>query len=354
MINLGKVKIMNNTTAYIEKYMSQGTTNNIAVRVGIGDRIVADIFKSVETEIDSTTLFDMASVTKAMATTTLCYIALDKGLLHIDDKVSLFFPVPEDKKEMTIKHLLTHTMGIGHKSLVSEGNTYDNIADFILNIPSDVPIGSETLYSCPGYILLGKILEKLFGERLDALFLKYVAAPLDMKYSSFHPAKTDNIVNSNVNADEKGLVNDYNCRFLGGVAGNAGLFSCMDDVTKFALMLINHGSPLISEKTFNDAVKNYTPGMSESRALGFVYVDGRYRQTGILFADGSIGHCGHTGQSVFVNLKTGLYAVILSDATISNTKKLGAEKYDTVMKMREDIYSAIKADLIAKGEESCI
>lgn len=345
---------MKNTVACIEKYMTQGTIDNIAVRVGMGDRIVADIFKSVETELDSTTLFDMASVTKVMVTTMLCFIALDKGLLHIDDNVSLFFPVPEDKKEMTIKHLLTHTMGIGHKSLVAEGNTYDNITDFILNIPSDVPIGSETLYSCPGYILLGKILEKIFGERLDSLFLKYVAAPLGMKYSSFNPARTDNIVNSNVNADEKGIVNDYNCRFLGGVAGNAGLFSCLDDVTKFVRMLINHGSPLIGENTFSYAVKNYTPEMSESRALGFVYADGKYKQTGILFAEGSIGHCGHTGQSVFVNLQTGLYAVILSDATISNIKKLGDEKYDTVMKMREDIYSAIKADLIDKGEESCI
>ena len=76
-----------------------------------------------------------------------------------------------------------------------------------------------------------------------------------------------------------------------------------------------------------------------------MYVDEKYNQTGRLFPKGSIGHCGHTGQSVFVDYKSGLYVIILSDATISTTKKYGEEKYDIVMKMREDIHNSLYKDI---------
>ena len=104
-------------------------------------------------------------------------------------------------------------------------------------------------------------------------------------------------------------------------------------------------SPLISEKTFEMAVKNYTEEMSEARGLGFLYVDERYKQTGRLFNDGAIGHCGHTRQSVFCDYRTGLYAIILSDATISTVRKYGEEHYGELMEMRADIHNANKQDL---------
>lgn len=337
---------MKHTYDCIEKYISQKHLNNIAVRIGMKDRVIADIFKSTEQNIDAKTLFDMASVTKIMSTTMLCLIAIDKGYIKLSDNVSSFFQVPEDKEKLTIEHLLTHTMGIGHKAMTAKRNSYDNIERYILNIPLDVPIGSEVLYSCPGYILLGKILEKVFGKGQDALFLELIANPLGMELTSFCPDKKNQFVNSNNTEAEIGMVNDYNCRFLGGVAGNAGLFSDIDDVDKYVKMLLNFGSPLIGKETFLNAIKNYTPKMSESRGLGFVYVDEKYKQTGKLFADGSIGHCGHTGQSVFVNLENGLYVIILSDATVSTVKNFGNERYDIVMQMREDIHNAIYDDLV--------
>ena len=83
---------------------------------------------------------------------------------------------------------------------------------------------------------------------------------------------------------------------------------------------------MIDEQTFLSAVQNRTAGMRESRGLGFLYVDERYKQTGQLFADGAIGHCGHTGQSIFVDYRSGLYAIILSDATITTHKKYAPQK----------------------------
>ncbi|MBQ3015363.1 MAG: beta-lactamase family protein [Clostridia bacterium] len=323
----------------VDEYVESGIPEHIAVRVGKGSRVIYDTYRG---GVDETTLFDMASVTKIMATTSLALIALDNGLLKLEDKVNQFYST---SKSLTIKNLLTHTIGIGHKSLNKEGNSYANIAEKILDIPSDIPIGADVRYSCPGFILLGKILEKVFGKSLDKCFDEYVAKPLGLENTSFLPLNRENTVNSNLDKTKCGIVNDYNSQFLGGIAGNAGLFSNLSDVTKYAHFLQNRGKPLIKEDTFLLAAQNHTLGMSESRGLGFLYVDGRYAQTGGLFPDGSIGHCGHTGQSVFVDYRSGLYVIILSDATISTVKKYGKERYDEVMDMRARLHSAIKCDL---------
>ena len=327
MICLGKT---------IDEYVESGILEHIAVRVGRGDNVICDTFRG---GVDETTLFDMASATKIMATTSLALIALDRGLLQLDDTVDKYCST---SKVLTIKNLLTHTIGIGHKALNKEGNTYENIAEKILDIPLDIPIGADVRYSCPGFVLLGKILEIIFGMPLNECFDEHIAKPLGLENTSFLPWNREKTVNSNLDKTKRGIVNDYNCQFLGGVAGNAGLFSNLSDVTKYVHFLQNRGKPLIKEETFLLAAQNHTLGMSESRGLGFLYVDERYAQTGGLFPDGSIGHCGHTGQSIFVDYKSGLYVIILSDATVSTVKKYGREHYDEVMKMRARIHMAIK------------
>lgn len=329
----------------INDYFEKDMLSNIAIRVGRNDEILCDVYKSKSKQLDKYTLFDMASVTKIVATTTLSLMALDQKRISLDDKVKDYFDCPQDKSNLTIKHLLTHTMGIGHKPLNQEGNTYDNIAEYILSIPSDIPIGSNVLYSCPGFILLGKILEQVFGQSLERLLVEKVSEPLGMYSTSFLPDRSEKIVNSNMSETNIGLVNDYNCRFLGGVCGNAGMFSNILDMTAYIQMLLRRGEPLISREVFDMAIQNYTPNMDESRGLGFLYVDGKYSQTGRLFPSGSIGHCGHTGQSIFIDLESGLYVIILSDATISIIKKEGIDRYEEVMYMREMIHDAIWSDL---------
>lgn len=330
----------------LNELATNGIISHAAVRVGLGDEILYDTFRG---DVNENTVFDMASVTKMIATTTLSLIAIDRGLLSVDDPVDKFFVTD---KAMAVKNLLTHTMGIGYKVLCTKGNTYENIAEKILEIPSDIPLGSDVRYSCPGFILLGKILEKVFGRSLNQCFDELVVYHLGLNNTSFLPKDKGFAINANVDDEMRGIVNDNNCRFLGGVAGNAGLFSNLSDVTGYVKLLLNRGQPLISEKTFALATENHTPGMSESRGLGFVYVDGRYSQAGGLFDDGAIGHCGHTGQSVFVDYRSGLYAIILSDATVSTVRKYGKERYAEVIEMREKLHSAIKRDL-AQGKCFC-
>lgn len=332
---------MKNTERYIQKLLSDGAVSNIAVRVGRFDEVLGEVYTP---HLDENTLFDMASVTKILSVTAISLIAIDEGALKLTDKVSAFFPTPTQYKDLTVLHLLTHTMGIGHRNLTACGD-YDAIAAYILTLEGN-GIGKQVEYSCPAFILMGKILEKVYNKRLDLLFEEMVATPLKMERSGFCPAAVSNMVNSNLADTEKGLVNDYNCRHLGGVAGNAGIFSCVSDLTKFVQLLLHNGSPLFSKAVLDTACENHTQGRGEARGIGFVYVDAVYRQTGELFPIGSIGHCGHTGQSVFVNRENGLYVIILSDATISTVKKYGREDYSSVMDMRQNIHSAIQKDLL--------
>ncbi len=336
---------MTHLISCIDQLFESREVANLIVKVGIGDRTVCEIKRSSEERaLTERTLFDMASVTKVVVTTSLALLAMDKGLLSKEDGVSRFFAVPSDKAQLTVGHLLTHTMGIGYKVLVG-GGAYENIQDHILNIPSDVPIGGEVRYSCPGFILLGRILEQVLGGRLDVLFRELVAEPLGMSRSSFHPDLAAHIVNANLDEGARGIVNDNNCRYLGGICGNAGLFSCLEDMTKYARMLINRGAPLLSERIFSLASKPYASRDEDCRGLGFLYVDGRYASTGGLFPEGSIGHCGHTGQSVFAHPDSGLYVIVLSDATAGMMRKYGRENYQAVKQMRHDIHEAIKMDM---------
>ncbi|MBR2292888.1 MAG: beta-lactamase family protein [Clostridia bacterium] len=331
----------------IQTLLANETARNIIVRVGQGDTILCDVKATSEDRVlTDHTLFDMASVTKIVVTTSLALLAFDRGLLSPSDPVSKFFPVPEDKKQLTIQHLMTHTMGIGHKSLLGSDGSYEGIEQYILNIPSDFSIGSDVRYSCPAFILLGRILEQIFGDRLDRAFDTHVAKPLGMKETCFLPDRTLDIVNANPTDGEEGLVHDPNCRYLGGVCGNAGLFSNLSDMTVYAKTLAAGGAPLFSKEIFALATQNHTEGMAESRGLGYLYVDDRYTQAGGLFSAGSIGHCGHTGQSVFVDRKSGLYVIILSDATRHAILKYEKKKYYKVVKqMRSDLHGAIKLDL---------
>ena len=310
----------------VERLVAEGRLQHLALRVGQGERILIERYRGA----DAATLFDMASVTKILSVTQLMLMALEEGRIALDTVV-------EDR--WTVRQLMTHTIGIGHRNLCCPGVDDSNIAGHIASLEEEIPAGSNVLYSCPAFILLGKVLERLYGERLDALFRQRVAEPLGMKDSGFLPARRDNIVNANKTEAELGLVNDYNCRYLGGVAGNAGIFSCIDDLTRFCQMLLQKGAPLMKEETFLRAAENHTVGMSDARGLGYLYVDERYPQTGRLFPVGSIGHCGHTGQMLFADHRSGLYAVILTDAT-----RL-ASCYDQVKNMREELCNAVAEEL---------
>lgn len=264
------------------------------------------------------TLFDMASLSKLIGTTMATLRLIEDGKLALFDSLGAFFDDCHGKEDLTVRELMTHTSGISaHIPLYTRGIRPKDAADLILREPLAYPTGSETVYSCMGYILLGKILEKMEGEPLDLIVKRLVLDPLSMKESCYRPkagtvcaaTELDPVTGAYID----GVVHDENARFLGGVSGNAGLFCTLNDTVRFAQMLSYRGKGFLSPRMFELAVTDFTPMCEESRGLGFQLYGGKRFPGGDLMSPGSYGHTGFTGTSVYVDNKTGVYVVLLTN-----------------------------------------
>lgn len=268
------------------------------------------------------TLFDIASLTKIVATTTIALRFIEEGRLSLQDNLGLFFDsLPEDKQQIKVINLLTHTGGFyGSIPIYELCQDKQQAITTLLKYPLKQPPCTEVIYSCLGYIILGRILESIAGKGLESLVEEYVLAPLEMKSTGFNP-KGENIASTefskDINGYLKGIVHDENARFLGGISGNAGLFSNIEDMNKYVQMLANRGSfkgeSFLGRTVFEKSIYNYTEGMSEHRGLGFSLKDNRVHPTGDLFSLGSYGHTGYTGTSIWVDRESSLYVVSLTN-----------------------------------------
>ena len=298
-------------------------------------------------EADRQTLFDMASMTKVMATTMVALRFIEAGKLSLYDTLADYFDdVPDDKKEITIKHLMTHQSGIEpHFIIESEARTREEVIATILKRPLYCEVGQEVFYSCMGYILLGKILEKIGGAALDVLAKQYVFEPLGMCASTFKPPLDQDIVPTEYSAQYgehlRGVVHDENARFI-GVAGNAGLFSTMSDVMRFSEMLLHkgviEGKSFLSPAIMNAMTYNYTPGKNEGRGLGVSVYQHNLYPAGELMQIGSYGHTGFTGTSLFVDPVTKVYVALLTNRVYHGREDI------RFLRMRRVLHNVIMSD----------
>lgn len=322
----------------------------------------------------SDTLFDMASLSKLLATTMVALRFLEEGRLLLSDPLSRFFTAeelkdaPEGRGDATVFHLMTHTSGITpHVALwrlipAETVGTVDfdaAVSKVILSSPPICRVGEQVYYSCMGYILLQKILERMDGRRLDELARVYVFDPLGMTDTGYLPfGDNHNKPTCNAAATElsaihgyyiRGHVHDENAHFLGGVSGNAGVFSTLGDMTKFARMLSLRGAlacedgreRFLSRRVFDLAVTDYTKGMNESRGLGFQLRPPlpALSAAGDLFAYGSYGHTGFTGTSLYVDAQTGVWAVLLT-----NSVHLGRDNRGESFRVRRLFYNTVMGE----------
>ncbi len=301
-------------------------------RVIMNDEAPTDVFGGTipndAPKITADTLFDMASLSKIMSTTVVTLRMIEDGMICLGDTVGRFFDCPADKKDINIQSLMTHSSGLqAHIPLYNICKSPDEILKTILESDLIYPTGQGVEYSCMGYILLGKILEKVSGKSLDTLAEEYVFTPLEMSKTGYNPRTNPKLRDLDCVCTEYsphskkyiiGEVHDENARFAGGVSGNAGVFSTIDDVCKFALMISNEGEYrkryILTPSTFDKAIFNYTHDLpGEDRGLGFYLSSHPLSPSGDLFAYGSYGHLGFTGNSLFVDAKTGMFAVLLTN-----------------------------------------
>lgn len=275
--------------------------------------------------VTENTLYDMASCTKILSTTMVAFRMIDMGKIALYDSISRFIDVPEDKKDIEIRHLLTHTSGIkAHFLLQNDGRPNTEAAQIILDMPLSTPTGTKVEYTCMGYILLGKILEKVGGKPLDVLADELVFKPLGMYNTCYNPLDkgyTDIAVTEyeeRLGVYKKGIVHDENACFMGGVSANAGVFSTAEDVAKLATMIssggYHNGKVFISPSLMKLARLDMTGERGEGRGLGFVVKrEGTLSAMGDLYPGGSFGHNGYTGTSMYIHGDNGLYVILLAN-----------------------------------------
>lgn len=292
-----------------------------AAAVGCGDRVLAAhtagrLWLHDGPPVTVDTRFDMASCTKVMVPTLLALMAMEQGTLTLDDTIGRFLPAPRNRAGITVRQLLTHTSGINPHVLLEE-YTKDpaDVARVILDLPLEGPAGIPR-YSCLGFIVLGKMLETVYGRPLDYLARELIFAPLGMADSGYCP-EGGNIAATEVDPDTGqalvGVVHDENARFMGGVSANAGLFSTLGDTARFSAMLASGGAGLISPAALQAAIINRTPGQESHRGLGFHLGGTEGCFLGDLLPPSSFGHTGFTGTSIAVDPTTGFYAVLLTN-----------------------------------------
>lgn len=286
------------------------------------------------------TIYDLASLTKVVCTTTLVMQLIERGKIRLDDPVDRYFPgfAVHGKENVRLRHLLTHCSGLpAWKPLYLLARNNDERLAYIKNLELEYPTGAKVIYSDLGFILLGEMVAQLYDRPLDEVAQAEIFTPLEMKDTCYNPlpslwqriaaTEVNNDFETNMSQDTEGLarregvilgqVHDTNCYTMGGVTGHAGLFATAHDLYHFVKMLLNRGSyqghPILSPRMVDTMMQNYTdhiPG--DNRGLGWDK-PAEFCSGGDLLTPLAIGHTGFTGTSIWIDPNLDLAVILLTN-----------------------------------------
>lgn len=274
-------------------------------------------------EVDAErTVYDIASLTKVVATTTAVMLLVEDGKMDVDAPVSRYLPEFSGgkKDQVTIRHLLTHTSGL--PAGAAAPGTPAQALKALIHTPLAYAPGERMVYSDVGFVTLWAAAERAAGEPLEGLLKRRVYAPLGMVATRFNPGgeacdrcspsyKTDG------GTPVRGKVHDPTARKLGGVAGNAGLFSTAADLARFAAMLASGGT-LEGVTVFREeTIRQFTAKQPNAgnRALGWETPKESGGSSGTQVSRQAFGHTGFTGTSLWVDPERGTWTVLLANRT---------------------------------------
>lgn len=278
------------------------------------------------------TLYDMASCSKVVSTTTAIMILVEQG------KIRLFEPVcnilPEfQMKDVTIWDLLTHTSGLIEGLPGSHSMTKEQIIDGIMHLTPNYPKNTKIVYSDLGFIVLGLIVEKVSGMTLDKFSRQFIFDPLEMYDTGYNPADTLRCAPTEDRGGyiDRGYVHDEVAHIMNGVAGHAGLFSTITDISHFLEMILNDGvykdKRILSKQTID---LFFTPQVEEkvgvslvnnTRSIGWIN-KGAYPCSGDLASNETIMHTGFTGTNVVIDRKNKVAFSLLTNRVHPTRKNI--------------------------------
>jgi len=282
-----------------------------------------------DSEVTPSTLFDLASLTKVVATTPMAMLLYERGLLDLDAPVSAIVPEfttdPEKdprRQEVTLRMLLAHSSGLpAYEKLYLKARTRAELLEAALTMPLAANPGTRTAYSDIGFIILGIVLERIADESLDRFCQREIFAPLALTNTTFNPpaeirAKIPPTANDQTFRKRiiQGEVQDENASVLGGVAPQAGLFSTAEDLAKFAQAMLNQGRPILRPETVTLFTRREPAPTATTRALGWD-TPSSPSQSGNYFSPNSYGHLGYTGASLWIDPSRQLSITLLTNRT---------------------------------------
>jgi CubicO group peptidase (beta-lactamase class C family) len=298
-------------------------------------------YESGSPPAEVTSMFDLASVTKAYGTNLCIMKLIDEDLLELDDPVSIYLPEYSHypKSEITIKNLLLHDSGLPSYYSPKEGELREVILDSVRNKPLVYETGTRTIYSCLNFITLMLVVEKITSKTLQEYYRINFVEPMELTATMFTPGENYRQRCMPSSSELQGVVHDPLARGLEGQSGNAGLFSSSGDLSVICQMLLNggrhNGKKILSEETIELFSKRNSD--KSTRALGFdTKADTGYSSAGTLFSNISFGHTGYTGTSIWIDPDREIYAVLLTNRVYpddkASIKNFRAEVHDTIIK----------------------
>ena len=288
------------------------------------------------------TVYDLASVTKAVVTTSMAMLLYEAGELKLDIKVRDFFREFQDggKSEVTVGMLLSHSSGLpAYEKLFLRCKTREELVGAAAAAPLAYTPGSRSEYSDLGFILLGEILSRLTSMDLDSFFAKNISGLLGMSSAHFMP-NSRNLIPPTQDDREfrrrviQGEVDDENASVMDGVAGHAGLFANAYDLALFAGCLLREGAPILQPQTVGlfTTRRSYPPGTSF--ALGWD-TPSQPSQSGRLLSARAFGHLGYTGTSLWIDPDKQLSITLLTNRTWPDRQS------QEIKKLRPAVHDAI-------------
>lgn len=346
--------------ALVDKAIRDGKTPGAVVLVGNDDRVVyrrAFGWRSLHPEkspMTTDTIFDVASLTKVVATTAAIMQLVENGRIGLDDPVVKYWPAfaKNGKSAITIRHLLTHYSGLRPDlDQYPQWSGYKASLKKIIDEKPTHPAGGAFTYSDINFEILGELVSRVTGLALDKYCEKHVFGPLGMKDTLFKPAGhlRARIAPADLRQGKviRGEVHDPSAFSMGGVSGHAGLFSTADDLAAFAGMMLRGGRGgehiILAPDTVALMTSPQSPaGRKRLYGLGWDIDPSFMEVAGIPAAETSYGHLGYTGTAIWIDPSTRTYIIIL-------TNRLHADGGGDVKKLRKDVKEAVAKALVASA-----